>query len=370
MKTRVLLSIALSLALICSGTSVWAKVAGPCADCHTMHNSQDGTAVDGAGPSRSLTTGGCVGCHTGTNDGGNIPYVLQTGEPTYVPGQGQTNPTLAGGSFYWVDAGDDTTGHNVVGLGGGTDDNITPTNTPPGWNATTAGEVGIVDDWTASQLTCAGTSGCHGTHDYADDFSDIAGSHHADTGLGADYRFLEGIDGIEDADWEYTSGPDDHNVYDGVARTLATDKSDTATISYFCSTCHGNYHAGAGVVQGDSSIGSNPWLRHPSDYDLNAAQGEYVDYNGDGSSYSVEAPIAADITSASITSAADHDSKINVGSTANTAIVTCISCHRAHGSPYSDLLRWAYNTGSDDMEAGSGAGNKGCFVCHTSKDDV
>jgi len=51
---------------------------------------------------------------------------------------------------------------------------------------------------------------------------------------------------------------------------------------------------------------------------------------------------------------------------ADDAIVTCISCHRAHGSQYADLLRWDYAT----MTAHNGTtGNVGCFQCHTSKDN-
>lgn len=44
--------------------------------------------------------------------------------------------------------------------------------------------------------------------------------------------------------------------------------------------------------------------------------------------------------------------------------VMCLSCHRAHGSPYPDMLRFDYN-----MEAGGGTSTDGCFKCHTNKDD-
>jgi predicted CXXCH cytochrome family protein len=49
-------------------------------------------------------------------------------------------------------------------------------------------------------------------------------------------------------------------------------------------------------------------------------------------------------------------------------VVTCISCHRPHGSPYPDMLRWDYandcNTGNPDTEANP----CGCYSCHTTKD--
>ena len=45
------------------------------------------------------------------------------------------------------------------------------------------------------------------------------------------------------------------------------------------------------------------------------------------------------------------------------AIVLCISCYRAHGTPYADMLRWDYEnkctTNSTDDECG-------CIVCHLS----
>ncbi|MGB9716198.1 MAG: cytochrome c3 family protein [Thermodesulfovibrionales bacterium] len=42
----------------------------------------------------------------------------------------------------------------------------------------------------------------------------------------------------------------------------------------------------------------------------------------------------------------------------------CLSCHRAHGSPYADILRWNY----DEMRTGSyTTTDSGCFTCHTGK---
>ena len=45
-------------------------------------------------------------------------------------------------------------------------------------------------------------------------------------------------------------------------------------------------------------------------------------------------------------------------------MVQCLSCHRAHSSPYADMLRWDYEnkctTNNTDDECG-------CIVCHTNK---
>ena len=49
---------------------------------------------------------------------------------------------------------------------------------------------------------------------------------------------------------------------------------------------------------------------------------------------------------------------VNEGGTEQKDMVMCLSCHRAHGSPYPDMLRWDY----DALVAG-----KGCYTCHTAK---
>ena len=389
-----------------------AKVQGPCADCHTMHNTDgNGNVMNDNVPQRALTRGGCVGCHTGTNSnligtpgtpgisGQPIPYVMQTTEPTYGPDYtaagalSNVGNTLAGGNFYWVatgGGGEDTMGHNVVTEELCTADG-TLGNTPPGFMPTWGG-AGIGSEWAANQLTCAGTYGCHGAHAYADDFADISGAHHADDSAGIDgstvgksFRFCYKILGQEyntpGNAWEYQPTASAHNQYKGYDRTSAEsapvwgNAAGGDTINFFCGECHGLYHSSAtgdtavtgerGGVARSNPIDQDPWLRHPSDYDMGntIAGSEYRSYYGmDGTTvgaYNPVAPVAsADVTSVLTSISFDND----------TAIVNCISCHRAHGSPYADLLRWDYKY----MVAGAGTpdgwNNKGCFACHTTKD--
>lgn len=392
LNKKIVTAIALTVTLALP-TTLMAKVSGQCGDCHTMHNSQDNSAMTGtafglsdgtdftAGNS-SLLRYGCVGCHTGINDGGEVPFVTAAADPT-------TN-TLAGGNFFWVGA-DDSKGHNVAGIKVGQDSNM-PNFDPPGYTGALTWNL-------ANQLTCAGTMGCHGnTADggAADEFGSIAGGHHGDGGdtsdgttptaradatktytfgsttdMSAAYRMLSGIKGIEDSSWEHgvTAGADDgttnHNQYYGVDRATDATAAD-GTISTLCANCHGDFHATA------SSTGnmSSPWVRHPTDFDMGDATGsEYVFYNGNADDtiapYSVIAPVASD----TIAGEGDVLANINPKTADGTAIVTCISCHRAHGSPNPDLLRWDYTTGVN-MEAHTGLGNVGCFICHTTKDDV
>src|SRR4030042_5377587 len=116
----------LLFALFCIPLSLEAKVGGVCVNCHTMHNSQNGTAVargdapwGGSGGSTSarsrLLVASCLGCHSSTGSsatqdfsGGKVPIVFNT--------SGYPDPALAGGNFYYVSLGgpaNDAKGHNI-----------------------------------------------------------------------------------------------------------------------------------------------------------------------------------------------------------------------------------------------------------------
>ncbi len=379
MKKYVCLVVLLAAVLIIPQWAM-ARVQGPCSDCHTMHNSQNAATVVSGGPYRALTKGDCVGCHTGTNtDSNNIPYVLDTTAPTYGT-FGISGNTLAGGNFYWVKNGDDTAGHNVVtGNLAGQDGNIGLT--PPGWNPNfdANGQVANGASTWSQQLTCAGTFGCHGKHDEVDDFAAIRGAHHGvddpdgngivdGDGAGnytvaTSFRFLYGIKGIEDSDWEYQPTSTAHNQYYAVDRTsLDISAADSHTINYLCAECHGDFHSGSNVSYKYDNYGSvgSPWLRHPSDFALSSASGQgYTNYPGpfgDVGTYWPGAPLGSSDLSNGVIS--------TVQFTGTDDIVLCISCHRAHGSPNADLLRWSYS----NCQASSGDGSQcGCFACHTNK---
>ena len=291
-----------------------AQVGGVCSNCHTMHGT-DGAGASLGGVERALTKGGCVGCHSTSSTTGNsvsmgvggerIPYILHTGGAGYDP-TGASGDTLAGGDFYWVtQASGDAKGHNVEDVAA-SDDPLG--NTPPGLNTT----INAAYD-TTKRLTCAGTNGCHGDGKdrlgvaTIDSFADISGAHHgADAAItGADestsFRFLmdasgNGILGLEDSDWEYQPTASAHNQYYGVDK--ANDSAAaTGTISSLCAKCHGDFHTGDSNISSANNMAS-PWVRHPTDFDMNTATGsEYADYNVDNS-YSVEAPVASTDVSA------------------------------------------------------------------------
>ncbi|MDH5298101.1 MAG: hypothetical protein OEV91_03700, partial [Desulfobulbaceae bacterium] len=115
--------------LLLDGRPAFCRVKGPCASCHTMHNSQAGVplsdredvAFTSSTPQNykvvNLLKNACIGCHSSTTsdtivDMGNgvkIPIVYNTVAP---------NKPLAGGNFYWVDASGDEYGHNVRNVDG------------------------------------------------------------------------------------------------------------------------------------------------------------------------------------------------------------------------------------------------------------
>jgi hypothetical protein len=342
-----------------------ARVTGPCADCHTMHNSQDNTAMafDSSGaPDASanarLLRSDCLGCHSAA-DGGtwkhaitNAPIVYNAARPTYGAdaGDGQKQG-LAGGNFYWVDVAD-ANGHNIFS----TDETLADA---PGRSSGCVGEC---------HSTFVGPS-CRGCHLDKMDYISGGGSfsfHHADdhthvitSASQGWYRFLMdkmnwgGVTGIEDPEWEHSATSTVHNVYFG----LVQDKTTTGgmqlqgqfpmqgnSISGFCTGCHGTFH-----VQATTPEGGNPWIRHPSDAVLPAG-GEYAAYT----TYDPLVPVAK-----------PESGTVTGTVTPGTDMVMCLSCHRAHGSPYPDMLRFPY----DGMVAGGGgADGTGCFKCHTAKD--
>lgn len=332
----------------------WAITSQLCANCHTMHASYfEGAVHKTISPNPMLLKTTCIGCHSGTSGylsayGG--PIVYHTNNPGGVgPGK-----TLAGGDFYWVAQGNNTLGHNVREVIPGT-----PT-TPPGWDRTatsgyTYGQIaGGETTWT-KQLSCAGKYGCHGTH-FLDDPLLSLKAHHKNIGnsnttadstsvsqhpVGGGYRFLAGIYGKEDPDWEWTASSTDHNEYYGVNGN--SNYSNKNTISFLCATCHGNFHS-----QIDDATSGSPFLRHPTDWMIPNTW-DYVNYT----TYNLAAPVARNTVYTAPSGA------VNPGT--GNAIVMCLSCHRAHGSPYRYILRWDY--------AGWPANGQtiGCSVCHSSK---
>lgn len=353
----------IALPALCQGA-----VKGLCSDCHTMHNSQQGSAVaftrDESGqqiltqtPFNKLLKTDCVGCHSHSGSETIVamgetrtPIVFNLIEPIYPP-NGSSSSALAGGNFYWVAQGGDQYGHNLHGisdqdarLGGGV--------LAPGGNVSTNNQCASCHRTLATELT--GCNGCHIPFHHAKGDSEVASR---DDGW---YRFLgsvmqrgeefastpDGVVGIEDPDWEQNPSATRHNTYQGSTGPYASFL-DSRSINQKCAGCHGLFHS--------ETAASSAWVRHPVDMTI-PNSGEFSAFT----TYNPLVPVARP----SVTAADANFSSINHGSD----LVSCISCHRPHGSPYPAMLRWAYRAWpGDDPYTGSPAVN-GCAVCHTTKD--
>ena len=327
------------LPTICEG-----RVRGLCSNCHTMHNSQEGIDVNFDGPQPALLNDSCLGCHSRTDSvtienyiGSIIPIVYNNGTQPQTP--------LAGGNFFWVTptGGGDRMGHNVLGTTSSWDSLLEIK--PPG-GATLDG----------TRMSCAGTTGCHGdktitgSGNNGSDTLALSGAHHSadstitGTTIGKSYRFLDGVTGTEDDDWEYTTST--HNTYQGAARTDDTDSPPppATSISSICARCHTDFHNGA-TDPVDGGTWGSPWVRHPTDFDMSTGlSNSYIKYPA---TYNPNIPIAYS----------------DVSNTSKDKIIMCLSCHRAHGSPNESILRWDYRAWPADTSF-----TNGCNICHTDKD--
>lgn len=402
MKAR-LLFLLLFICLFFSAQQAVGQVKGRCDNCHTMHNSQSGSkmvymgtsgaawagwngsnvlqgGVASTDPQANLLVSDCVGCHTNSTDNRTIITIGSSRIPIVFNSNVAPENPLAGGNFYWVVKNGDAYGHNVRGISAQDVDLIE--GGPGGPACGTENNCHI-------SLTFADTAegdknGCQACHQYINKGVNKIGGHHKPSvapGNPADetegyYRFVGGperhdglggggVTGIEDPDWEQTTTASKHNTYWGGLAGVETWEPES--MGKFCAGCHYQFHSAGypntffvpvdngGEVNLTLGSGQNPWFRHPADYAI-PKTGEYTSYTD----YDPLVPVARqDLTSFTV-------NKVNNG--AEVDKVFCLSCHRAHGSPYPDMLRWNYTL----MEPGTttpGLVGTGCFKCHSDKDE-
>ncbi len=343
-----------------------ASVTGTCANCHTMHNSQDGASLSSQ-PQNYLLADDCVGCHSSSGTetivalgSTRIPIVFNT---TAYP----TQP-LAGGNFYKVSLGgasNDVYGHNVWGISG-VDANLAEA---PGSRTSCAGPSCHTSLATDPATTYGngfyGENGCIGCHQSTRHHGASVSDGSLETAESGWYRFLSGhgfngpsgpdpaygVYGVEDADWEQNPVAG-HNSYQGFDEYYVsqpgTGLDAVHSITAFCSGCHTDFHSAMTYFFGVPGHMESPWLRHPIDFAL-PTTGEYAGYDP-VLNYDPAVPVAW----------------LNPETPATgEAVVMCLSCHTAHGSEYPDMLRWDY----DAIIAQGGASSTGCFRCHSLKDE-
>jgi predicted CXXCH cytochrome family protein len=321
-------------------TPLQAKVQGRCSNCHTVTRKVEGaepvkSGVTPMGVFEVSTVGDCLSCHS-ANGPETVRWIGECRVPIVFNTEPPTQP-LAAGNFYWVSQGAefDSFGHNVRGVA----QKDSRLKKAPG------------GDWDPGAGGCA----CHGSL-AGDDPRDFQGlkngcrgchitvRHHAQDAPSGTltrrengyYRFLSGhsagmglsetgCEGIEDPNWEQL-GQGGHNRYKG-----SLDNNDPTCIDWVCLGCHPQFHSDQGA----------PWVRHPTEI-LLPNTGEYAKYDCI-SAYKCDVPVGFLSPEAP---------------SRDTAVVMCLSCHRAHGSPYRSMLRWDY----DNLQDG-----QGCLACHSAK---
>ena len=381
---RTVLAGAVVIALYFVGATIaWASIPQSSIRCQGCHVNPGGGEL----LSEYAGNQGCINCHSsGTS---STTYELDLGGGSgqtvtvpvvYYTGASAPSTHLAGGNFWWVKeglGGDDTKGHNV--FEGEHDDNFyddsagkyySPGNVSgDGCGGLNSCHNNLDQTWTGMFGTRQGCTSCHmlklGTL--------INGFHHADDSnivVGTDlddpdgfFRFLKGkcsgiasgVCGIEDDDWEATSSSADHNEYLGYQTSLNAAGSFSLlghTMTGFCSGCHGNFHI-QGCLPAQTPPCYGDWTRHPAGAVLPDA-GEFEDAfgaNGSGTgTYDPDVPVARP----DLTGWTGADADVNL----DTDLANCLSCHRAHGSPYPKMLRW------DPANISEGGR---CVTCHTEK---
>ena len=100
----------------------------------------------------------------------------------------------------------------------------------------------------------------------------------------------------------------------------------------YCTGCHGDFH-----IEDDATAGS-PWIRHPSDLII-PNSGEYASAFGASGGTGTYDPLVP-VARPSLSGWTVPVSTVTLG----TDLVMCLSCHRAHASPYFKMLRWDYKS--------------------------
>jgi hypothetical protein len=284
-----------------------------CSGCHTMHNSVNGAPVDPNSPNGNpyLLKDGtasdvCLSCHA-TSHGAQW-----SGTPLNPPVE------RGAGNFVFLEATnlqDNTHGSPIPGAAGA-HSIIAPSKNgvqDPRFTTAPGGT------YPASAMSC---TSCHNPH----------GNNH--------FRLLYGAGHVEAGNYTFTN-PAPTAV--GISLNGTTGESATNHTAYqggmsaWCSNCHGAFHDGNGAL-----------LKHPSGVAMGASIAQtYNLYNGTNdqsggnaaTSYTPVIPF--------------EDPAMTISSTAGptaTSQVSCVTCHRAHGTSESSIGRWDFNIELYSME--------------------
>jgi hypothetical protein len=315
MRIAKFMALGLLISAIAAGSALAFHDGGvaECAGCHTIHNLQDGVPVDAANPAGNAyllkagsSTDTCLGCHNG--------YGQMSGGDGYGPG----------GDFYWVtktytwtahghvsSSEGDSHGHNVISPTYGILEDAT-LGTAPGGN------------FDSSYLGCSSCHDPHGNQNFRLLYDDAnPGVYGPIYVAGGRYNFSEAAP-LAIGNSFYTTNP-------GGAESNSSHTIYKSGMADWCANCHGDIHSAETtniVHETGTGLGAGyagAYNAYVSSDDLTGgAQAtaywglvpfEDVDADTTGGYNMLRGPDAADQ-------------------------VTCITCHRAHASPFGDIARW------------------------------
>ena len=307
--------LAVMVATIALSTAAWAfhdAGVAECAGCHTMHNSQDGDYVDSvhtAGNAYLLNNGNasdtCLQCHAAYGQ--------------FAGGAGYG----AGGDFYWVtrtwswsahghttESTGDSHGHNAISPMYGIAEDATLANAPGG-------------DFDSSYLTC---TSCHDPHGNQN-FRLLYGTAEGPVYPGGRYNFTAEAPLALGLSRRSVS---EDNFEDDVSHTVYK-----SGMSDWCGNCHPDM----------LSVGNTNHV-HPAGEQLGSAiAGIYNAY------VSTDDLVGGSQATAyrGLVPFEDVDADLDTVDPANYTDgpdspdqVMCLSCHRAHASPFADSGRWDF----------------------------
>ncbi len=396
-----------------------------CADCHTIHFSENGTTPAGAdtgGPWQKLlkkktNADICLGCHTeGSNTaatawGGTLPAGQSWTAPIVKTLNGEDPDTLGismpAGDFYFSDQ-DPAKGHNPAWTHGNQAASMSVDTvlgnwppTPPGNGATGYNE----PDWDCHT--------CHGMHNrFSGSYSawrqvkrKVNGIVHTGDVSGLGVETTTGNKGATAAGYEpiesnsrgdiqgtsYVNLRADGQPLDGA--DLFAPYSETnknvyrGGFSSFCSVCHGDFHGGTETSSatgdptsstGNTAVSGPHWFRHPTNVALDGKKYNVSKYtvtvtnfqgtNPNPPGYDWKYPLRRVDGTWTVTSPS------TAGEVAPTDRVMCLTCHFAHAGPNANALRWdeagqpafIANGAADSYHDTSNGDNPafGCNKCH------
>jgi predicted CXXCH cytochrome family protein len=311
MKTILKLTVIMVLCL--SASTVLAFHDGgvaECAGCHTMHNSQDGQLVDAANPNGNaylLNAGNssdtCLRCHASYGQ--------------FAGGEGYG----AGGDFYWVtktwswsahghaySSDADAHGHNVISPANNLAQDATLTQAPGG-------------DFLSQYLTC---TSCHDPHGNQN-FRILYDSNSGPVYNGGRYDFA--------SDAPIAKGNSRRTISGSGQESDLAHTVYKAGMSDWCANCHDQLHSD-NTTKFVHPTGQGMGSTVAASYNAYVSSDDLVGGNV-ATSYMGLVPFEAVNVDLDLIDSTNYSE----GPTGVDQVM-CLSCHRAHASPFNDMTRW------------------------------